>query len=103
MEQYNLPPTVISPFKHAGLGDIAVMYLLYKLATPIRYTVTLGGTNLAIRYLKSIGYIEPVAPEDSIRGLMRDGSDMLKERRSELVEQSKEKMRTFREKGSGES
>lgn len=42
------------------MGYIAVAYALYKIATPLRYTVTLGGTTISIKYLQEWGYIKPV-------------------------------------------
>lgn len=51
MEKLNFSEKIITPFRSGGLGNVAVAYLMYKLATPARYTVTIGGTNLAIRYV----------------------------------------------------
>ena len=41
------------------MGYYAVTYALYKLATPFRYMVTIGGTTIAIKHLKRLGYIKP--------------------------------------------
>lgn len=49
LESWNFSEKIIAPFRSGGLGDVALAYLMYKLATPARYTVTIGGTNLAIR------------------------------------------------------
>lgn len=48
---------IISPFRNSSLGDVALAYLMYKLATPARYTVTLAGTNFAIKYLRKAGKV----------------------------------------------
>ncbi|XP_005092101.1 protein FAM210A [Aplysia californica] len=83
LESWNLSEKIISPFRSGGLGDLALAYLMYKLATPARYTVTIGGTNLAIRYLRKEGKLEPVRKEDTLRSLYKEGKADLK-RRSDL-------------------
>lgn len=42
MQSWNFNETLIKPFRDSSLGHVAVAYLLYKIATPARYTVTLG-------------------------------------------------------------
>jgi len=37
---------------------IALAYACYKVATPARYTVTIGGTTLAIRHLTQVGVLK---------------------------------------------
>lgn len=36
---------------------LVIAYGLYKICTPFRYMVTLGGTTMVIRYLQKIGYV----------------------------------------------
>ena len=91
LEQLGLSETIIRPFKSSSLGFIAVAYLMYKLATPARYTVTLGGTNLAIRYLRKVGKMTPVPEGDRIRELYKDGKVELHEKRREI-----QKKKTYR-------
>ncbi|XP_074645180.1 protein FAM210A-like [Tubulanus polymorphus] len=86
LEHMGASDTILKPFKVAGLGDFAVAYLMYKLATPARYTVTLGGTNLAIKSLKKRGYIEQVSQEDKIRSLMKESREVLKEKKDDWKE-----------------
>uniref|UniRef100_A0A0B7BD78 DUF1279 domain-containing protein n=2 Tax=Arion vulgaris TaxID=1028688 RepID=A0A0B7BD78_9EUPU len=78
LEKWNISDRIIAPFRSGGLGDLALAYLMYKLATPARYTVTIGGTNLAIRYLRKEGKIPIVAKEDSMRSLIREGKEDIK-------------------------
>jgi len=62
---------IILPFTKPGVGLAAVTYLLYKLATPLRYTVTIGGTHLSVRYLRRWGYLPPIASSDTIRSMVK--------------------------------
>ncbi|XP_057332981.1 uncharacterized protein C18orf19 homolog A isoform X1 [Microplitis mediator] len=58
MEYIMIPEKYINLIKNSGAGHWAVVYALYKLATPVRYTVTVGGTTMAIRYLDRMGYLK---------------------------------------------
>lgn len=42
LESMGVSQKLIDPVRDSSLGHIAVAYLLYKIATPARYTVTLG-------------------------------------------------------------
>lgn len=44
---------------------LVIAYGLYKICTPFRYMVTLGGTSMTIRYLRKFGYIirDPGSPK----------------------------------------
>lgn len=42
LESLGVSETLINPVRDSSLGHIAIAYLLYKIATPARYTVTLG-------------------------------------------------------------
>ncbi|KAJ9586936.1 hypothetical protein L9F63_019480 [Diploptera punctata] len=60
LENMGISEKLINPLRDSHAGYIAVAYALYKIATPIRYTVTLGGTTISIKYLKEWGYIKPI-------------------------------------------
>lgn len=53
-------------------GNYAGAYLMYKIATPARYTVTLGGTKLVIRYLRKSGKMPAVKDADRLGHLMKE-------------------------------
>lgn len=42
LESMGVSQKLIDPVRDSSLGHIAIAYLLYKIATPARYTVTLG-------------------------------------------------------------
>lgn len=44
LEWMNVSDRVVAPFRngHSKTGYLAISYALYKIATPLRYTVTLG-------------------------------------------------------------
>jgi len=59
MRQVGLSESLVDKVTRSGAGNLAVAYALYKIATPARYAVTLGGTTMAINRLTKWGYIRP--------------------------------------------
>lgn len=98
MEYLGFSETIINPFRSSNLGNVALAYLMYKLATPARYTVTLAGTNYMVKYLRRTGRMKPKEPSESLRSLAKDSRKELKEKtvqiRSEIAK-SKLKVRTI--------
>ncbi|XP_037284650.2 uncharacterized protein C18orf19 homolog B [Rhipicephalus microplus] len=72
MEYLGLPESIISPLRKSGLNYIATASAMYKLATPARYTVTLGGTSIAVRILVKRGLIKPMPTGGQLRQMLRD-------------------------------
>ena len=85
MEYLGLSEKYISQAQNAGVGaNLAVAYLLYKLATPARYTVTIAGTRYTVRKLRALGYMDPVPEGSTIRELVRDSKVQVKEKYEDL-------------------
>jgi len=82
------PDTVVSPFLVPGVGKAAVIYLMYKLASPARYAVTIAGTQLAVRFLRRRGYFRvpetPCGKPDSLRSIVSDGRAKVKDKMEDL-------------------
>jgi len=93
--------------KNSGAGDIALAYLLYKVATPARYTVTLTGTNYAIKYLRKVGKMAP--QKEKMRDLVKDSHKAFKPKLTDSQRhrlesklrtvQAKSKSRVYKMKG----
>ena len=96
MEWIGFSDKIINPFKNSGAGDFAIAYLMYKLATPARYTVTLAGTNVAIKYLRQTGHMEQ--KQESFRELVKDSREEMKERTDKLKDDLKTKRSEMRNK-----
>lgn len=67
LESWNVSESILHHLRDSSMGYVAVAYALYKIATPLRYTVTLGGTTLSINYLKKWGYIKPVPSKEQLK------------------------------------
>lgn len=88
LESFNLSETFVKPFRDSSMGYVAVAYALYKIATPLRYTVTLGGTTISINYLKKWGYIKPVPTKEELK-------EMYLERKENIIESVRERRDEF--------
>lgn len=72
LESLHFSESTISSLRDSSMGHVAIAYLCYKIATPIRYTVTLGGTTLSIKYLSQWGYIRPVPSKAQLKQMYDD-------------------------------
>jgi Protein of unknown function (DUF1279) len=76
--------------EHAG--NVAAIYALYKVATPARYFVTVGGTTFAINKLKNLGYIKPIPNREQLKEMYQERRENFKESMQERKENFKENM-----------
>lgn len=59
LNYFNVGEKYLEMLRDSSAGYWAITYALYKIATPLRYTVTVGGTTISIRYLTKWGYLKP--------------------------------------------
>ncbi|KAL5233213.1 hypothetical protein ACI65C_000623 [Semiaphis heraclei] len=59
LEKLGIPDSIIDKVRdgNSWTSYLVIAYGLYKIFTPLRYMVTLGGTGMTIRYLKRRGYV----------------------------------------------
>jgi Protein of unknown function (DUF1279) len=81
LQWFGASDKLIAPFLQPGVGNAAVTYLLYKIATPIRYTVTIAGTHVTVRYLRRRGYLPKVPEHERFRSLAKEKYNDFKEKR----------------------
>uniref|UniRef100_A0A182IQM9 Uncharacterized protein n=1 Tax=Anopheles atroparvus TaxID=41427 RepID=A0A182IQM9_ANOAO len=102
LESVGVSETLINPVRDSSLGHIAIAYLLYKIATPARYTVTLGGTTISIKYLEQWGYIKPMPNKAQLVQMYKDKKENIQEkiaeRRLDFQEKIAEKKLDIQEK-----
>ncbi|XP_023706977.1 uncharacterized protein C18orf19 homolog A isoform X1 [Cryptotermes secundus] len=91
LESMSISEKVINPLRDSSAGYIAIAYALYKIATPVRYTVTLGGTTISINYLKKWGYIKPIPPREKLK-------EMYQEKKATLIRETAEELKLQQEK-----
>ncbi|KAI5704202.1 hypothetical protein M8J75_002921 [Diaphorina citri] len=71
---------------HSTSAYLALAYALYKIATPLRYTVTLGGTTYSINKLKELGYIKPIPPKEKLVEMYEEKKEQFIEKKDQLKE-----------------
>lgn len=98
MEYYEFSETIIKPLRNSHLGHIAVAYFLYKVATPARYAVTLGGTTFAIRFLSQRGIIKPMPSRDQMVKIYQDKKLEMKEKVNDKKQELRDKKQEFKDK-----
>jgi len=93
LERINISERLINPLRDSSAGYIALAYALYKIATPVRYTVTLGGTTISINYLKKWGYIKPIPPREKLKEMYHEKKAMLMRETAEELKLQQEKLK----------
>ncbi|XP_054711613.1 protein FAM210A-like [Uloborus diversus] len=72
LEYINVPEQFIKPLRNSSLGHIAVASAFYKIATPARYMVTIGGTTFAVKFLTKRGLIRPVPTKAELKTMLQN-------------------------------
>ncbi|XP_063155134.1 protein FAM210A [Candoia aspera] len=110
LEFIGLPESIVNILKHSQSGNALTAYALYKIATPARYTVTLGGTSITVKYLRKQGYMSTPPPvkeyiqdrmeetKERLSGKMEETRDMISGKMEETKEKLTEKMEETKEK-----
>ncbi|KAM3928249.1 protein FAM210A isoform 1-T2 [Leptodactylus fuscus] len=93
LEFIGLPESIVNILKNSGSGNVLTAYALYKIATPVRYTVTLGGTSISVKYLRKYGYLStPPLVKDYIQDKMEETKELFSEKMEETRDMISEKM-----------
>uniref|UniRef100_A0A8D0H6M5 Family with sequence similarity 210 member A n=1 Tax=Sphenodon punctatus TaxID=8508 RepID=A0A8D0H6M5_SPHPU len=111
LELIGLPESLVGILKNSQSGNALTAYALYKIATPARYTVTLGGTSITVKYLRKHSYLSTPPPvseyiqdrmeetKERLSGKMEETRDIIsgkmevtKERITEKMEETKERI-----------
>lgn len=98
LEFIGLPDWMVGILRDSQGGYALTAYAMYKLATPARYTVTLGGTSLSVQYLRKHGYLSTPPPvKEYIQDKMEETRERLTEKMEETKERFSEKMEETKE------
>lgn len=81
LENLGVSEKIIGPLRNSSVGYYALTYALYKVASPARYAVTIGGTTVSINYLTKWGYIKPVPSAERLQVLYQTRTAELREKR----------------------
>ncbi|XP_022082429.1 protein FAM210A-like isoform X2 [Acanthaster planci] len=71
----------VATLKNSGASNALMAYALYKIFTPLRYTVTVGATEMTVRYLRRKGYMKhPPRKEKTYRQSLKETVQEVKDR-----------------------
>ncbi|XP_013133953.1 PREDICTED: uncharacterized protein C18orf19 homolog A isoform X2 [Papilio polytes] len=93
LESLNISEKLLTPLKESSAGYFALAFALYKLVTPLRYAVTVGGTTYAIRKLQALGWIRPVPSRERIKEMIQEKKENLQGRIHESKQHYQSQMR----------
>lgn len=87
LEFIGLPESIVGILKKSQGGNALTAYALYKISTPARYTVTLGGTSISVKYLRKYGYLSRPPP---VKEYIQDKMEETKELFTEKMEETRD-------------
>nr|XP_061788890.1 uncharacterized protein C18orf19 homolog A-like [Nerophis lumbriciformis] len=88
LEVIGVPESLVGLLRESSSGYALTAYAMFKIATPARYAVTLGGTSLSVQYLRKHGYLSTPPP---VKEYFQDKMEETKEKFSEKMEETKER------------
>uniref|UniRef100_A0A3P9JW85 Family with sequence similarity 210 member Ab n=1 Tax=Oryzias latipes TaxID=8090 RepID=A0A3P9JW85_ORYLA len=99
LEMIGLPESLVGLLRDSSSGYALTAYAMYKIATPARYAVTLGGTSLSVQYLRKHGYLSTPPPySEYLQDKMEETREKLSEKMEETKERFSEKMEETKDK-----
>ncbi|XP_062865415.1 uncharacterized protein C18orf19 homolog A [Trichomycterus rosablanca] len=102
LEYVGFPEKLVKLLENSQSGYALTAYALYKIATPARYTVTLGGTSLSVKYLRKHGYMSTPPPvKEYLQGKMEETRGKISEKMEETKDRFSERMEETKDKFTG--
>ncbi|KAL2778334.1 protein FAM210A [Daubentonia madagascariensis] len=99
LELIGLPDSVVNILKNSQSGNALTAYAMFKIATPARYTATLGGTSFTVKYLRSHGYMSTPPPvKEYLQDRMEETKELITEKMEETKDRLTEKLQETKEK-----
>ena len=78
LKTFGLSSKITDPLASGTLGNIAIALLLYKIATPARYAVTIFVTIKMIKILVRKGMIKPIPSKAKIKNMIQESVTRIK-------------------------
>jgi len=106
LQTFGVSETYVEKLSNSEMGYAALAYACYKVATPVRYTVTVGGTTMTVKYLSELGYLKTsheVAEQfkekaDTIKQDVEDIKDDWRERHDKFKDEWSDAWHKFAQK-----
>jgi len=106
LQTFGVSEAYVEKLSNSEMGYAALAYACYKIATPARYTVTVGGTTMTVKYLSDLGYLKTsheVAEQfkekaDTMKQDVKDITDDMRERQEKLKDEWSDAWHKFAQK-----
>jgi len=106
LQTFGVSEAYVEKLSNSEMGYAALAYACYKIATPARYTVTVGGTTMTVKYLSDLGYLKTsheVAEQfkekaDTMKQDVKDYTDDIRERQEKLKDEWSDAWHKFAQK-----
>jgi len=98
MEAIGIGEKILNPLRSSDVGYYALAYAMYKIATPARYTVTVGGTGYTVKILQQRGILTAKEVKEQIKDTADDLKDDVKERIEDTKDNVKERLEDVKDK-----
>ncbi|BFG05367.1 protein FAM210A-like [Drosophila madeirensis] len=72
LQYAHLSETITERVQSSDMGHFAIAFLCFKVVTPLRYSVTLGGTTMSIKFLVKRGYIKPIPSKKQLMNMYKE-------------------------------
>jgi len=98
LESLHVSKSYLEKLEGSEAGYYALAYACYKVATPARYTVTVGGTSYTIVKLEKRGLLKKSSEvADSIKDKKDEMKEKMEDKKDEMKEKYQEKYDDFKE------
>jgi len=98
LEFLHVPKSYLEKLEGSEAGYLALSYACYKVATPARYTVTVGGTTYTIVKLEERGLLKKSSEvADTIKDKKDEMKEKMEDKKDEMKEKYQEKYDDFKE------
>uniref|UniRef100_A0A8C4QQD7 Family with sequence similarity 210 member Ab n=1 Tax=Eptatretus burgeri TaxID=7764 RepID=A0A8C4QQD7_EPTBU len=91
LQEVRVPTWMVDYLRESQGGNVVSAYVLYKIMTPARYVVTLGGTSLSVKALRHYGYLK-TPPSPKVKEFLQEKMDETREKISERMQGTREKL-----------
>jgi len=94
LQTFGVSDAYVEKLSNSEMGYAALAYACYKIATPVRYTVTVGGTTMTVKYLSDLGYLKT---SNQVAEKFKEKADTISQDVKEDIQKWKDRNEKFKD------
>merc|ERR1712079_870239 len=94
LQTFGVSEAFVEKLSKSEMGYAALAYACYKIATPARYTVTVGGTTMTVKYLSDLGYLKT---SNQVAEKFKEKADTISQDVKEDIQKWKDRNEKFKD------